>query len=293
MKRTESNGFIILVMVVALAATFVAKVVGDFLEPPKQTPPPSVQTQSQAPTPAPGDTTSSQLDSAPVIPIAAFAAAGRTGVGVASASPEASSTPPPLDAVPATMEDTLFIGDSRTVGLSEYGGLDGADFFCTTGMNVFTARTDGADVYNVGWVTLSDLLSSKTYNKVYVMLGINEIGYPFESILGEYKALLEDIQTAQPNALIFVQANLHVTASRSYTDDVVNNPAIDSYNALLAEFADNKRIFYIDANEIFDDANGALDENKAGDSAHPLGANYQEWGQWIAQKTGQILAGGQ
>ncbi len=35
------------------------------------------------------------------------------------------------------MTDVLFIGDSRTVGLSEYGDLGNADVFADSGMSVF------------------------------------------------------------------------------------------------------------------------------------------------------------
>jgi hypothetical protein len=44
--------------------------------------------------------------------------------------------------VPADyFDDALFIGDSRTVGISEYGGLDNADFFADIGMSVYTVFT--------------------------------------------------------------------------------------------------------------------------------------------------------
>ena len=34
-------------------------------------------------------------------------------------------------------DDALFIGDSRTVGLCEYGTLKNADYFASTGMSVY------------------------------------------------------------------------------------------------------------------------------------------------------------
>ena len=34
-------------------------------------------------------------------------------------------------------DDAVFIGDSRTVGLHDYGGLDHSDFFATVGMNIY------------------------------------------------------------------------------------------------------------------------------------------------------------
>ena len=38
-------------------------------------------------------------------------------------------------------DDALFIGDSRTVGLSEYGGLDQSTFYCSTGLTIYRMFT--------------------------------------------------------------------------------------------------------------------------------------------------------
>lgn len=52
----------------------------------------------------------------------------------------------PKDAIiaPASMENALFIGDSRTVGLAEYAQMDDAHFFAAVGMTVY-----GVDTANV------------------------------------------------------------------------------------------------------------------------------------------------
>lgn len=199
---------------------------------------------------------------------------------------------PPEDTmiVPASMENALFIGDSRTVGLSEYAQLNDAHFFATVGMSVYDIDTAKVSVPDVGKVTLSELLKNYQYDKIYVMLGINELGYPFEKTLGKYSALIQSIQEAQPDALVFVQANLHVTKERSDSDKVINNPTIDAFNDNISQLADDERVFYLDANCIFDDADGALSESKSGDNAHPLAKYYQEWGNWIAEQTGAILS---
>ena len=88
------------------------------------------------------------------------------------------TTPPKGD---ISMDDALFIGDSRTVGLMEYAGIDGADYFCTVGMSVYNIHKKPVSVPNVGKVTLTELLNSKKYGKIYIMLGINEVGYKFSS----------------------------------------------------------------------------------------------------------------
>lgn len=191
---------------------------------------------------------------------------------------------------PASMEGTLFIGDSRTIGLLEYAGIEGATFFATIGMNVYKADTEEVSVPGVGKLTLPSLLDSRQFTRVYVMLGINELGYPLSSTLKKYGELIGSIQAAQPEALIFLQANLHVTKERSERDEVINNPKIDALNGAIAQLADQSRVFYLDANCMFDDADGALSEEKSGDSAHPLGRYYREWGAWIAAQTDEILA---
>ena len=198
----------------------------------------------------------------------------------------------PADTIiaPASMENTLFIGDSRTVGLAEYAQMGDAHFFAAVGMTVYSVDTANVSVPHVGKVTLSELLKNHSYDKIYIMLGINELGYPVEKTLEKYCALIQSIQEAQPNTLIFVQANLHITKSRSDNDKVINNPKIDTFNDHISQLADNERVFYLDANCIFDDADGALSEAKSVDHAHPMAKYYQEWGNWIAEQTGAIFS---
>lgn len=197
---------------------------------------------------------------------------------------------PTIPAASASMENTLFIGDSRTVGLSEYAELEGVEFFATEGLNVYEVNDIRLSVPNVGKVTLSELLNSRQYDRIYVMLGINELGYPFESLVKKYVDFIRYIQCMQPDSTVFIMANLHVRKNRSDNDPVINNTKINLFNETVSALADNEQIYYLDANCIFDDADGAMSEEKSGDDAHPLGKYYREWGKWIAEQTGAILS---
>ena len=188
-----------------------------------------------------------------------------------------------------SMGDALFIGDSRTVGLMEYAGIDDADYFCTVGMSVYDIHKNSVSVPNVGKVTLTELLNGKKYGKIYIMLGINEVGYKFSSTVEKYSELIEFIKDKQPDAVIFIQANLHVSKSRSDSDKVVNNTAINGLNAELAKLADGKSIFYLDANILFDDEAGGLSADKSGDSTHLYAKYYREWGEWIIRQTASLI----
>lgn len=187
-----------------------------------------------------------------------------------------------------SMNDALFIGDSRTVGLMEYADIKGADFFCTVGMSLYNIHKKPVSVKNVGKVSLTELLNKKKYGKIYVMLGINDVGYPFDKTVAKYKELLDLISQKQPEALIFIQANLHVSKSRSDRDKVVNNEIINKFNTATSKFADGKSKFYIDANTVFDDANGALAPDKSADDTHLYAKYYKEWGRWIIGQTAEL-----
>ena len=198
-------------------------------------------------------------------------------------------TPPKSD---ISMDDALFIGDSRTVGIMEYAGIDGADYFCTVGMSVYNINKKPVSVPNVGKVTLTELLNSKRYGKIYIMLGINEVGYELSSTVEKYSELIEFVKEKQSDAVIFIQANLHVSKSRSDSDKVVNNTAINGLNAELAKLADGKSKFYLDANILFDDKTGALSSDKSGDSTHLYAKYYKEWGEWIIRQTASLIGEG-
>ena len=101
----------------------------------------------------------------------------------------------------------------------------------------------------------------------------------------KYNELIRYIREKQPDAFIFIQANLCVTKSRSDTDKIINNTTISKLNTALAALADGETIFYLDANTIFNDGNGNLPLEKCIDSAHLYGKYYFEWGQWIMEQT--------
>ena len=121
------------------------------------------------------------------------------------------------------------------------------------------------------------------------MLGINELGYRFDQTVNRYRQLIDRIMEEQPNAKIFVMANLHVTKKRSEKDKVINNKAINKFNDAISVMADNKNIFYLDANFLFDDKEGNLDAKKAFDNTHIYAGYYMEWSTWIRSKTKEML----
>lgn len=187
-----------------------------------------------------------------------------------------------------SMKNALFIGDSRTIGLMEYSGLP-ADFFANVGMSVYNIYDKKISVPNTGKILLSELLTEKKYNMIFLMLGINELGYNIDNTVSEYKKLVLFIKEKQPDAIIFIQKNLHITKSKSDSEKYINNNNLNLLNSKIAEIANNKDIFCIDANVLFDDSTGALAADKTSDNVHLYAKHYSEWGKWIMQESTKIL----
>ena len=191
-----------------------------------------------------------------------------------------------------SIKDSLFIGDSRTVGLMEYAKITDADFFCNVGMSVYNINKKTVSVPSIGKVTFTELISNKKYSKIYIMLGVNEVGYETMTTVSKYSALIDFIKEKQPDAAVFIEANLHISKKRSDSDKTVNNAAIDKLNAELEKLSDGKTVFYIDANTVFDDGAGNLDADKTADGTHLYAKYYAEWGEWIIGQTALLVGKG-
>ena len=199
-------------------------------------------------------------------------------------TPEPTPTPEPkpiyTTAPEGYFEDALIIGDSRTEGIRMCADIPGATYFSSVGMGIIGAFYETVDVPGIGTVGIDTLLASKQFGKVYIMLGINDIGGDIPTLSERFGLFIEKIQTAQPEALIIIEANLRVTAN--YNSTMVTNARIDQFNQLISEYADNEKIFYLDVNPLFDDGMGTgLSPAISPDGLHVPGAQYIEWANWI------------
>ena len=185
-------------------------------------------------------------------------------------------------------DDALFIGDSRTVGLYEYGGLGNAEVFAHSGMSIYKVFNEEFELQSGEKVTLETALQKKKFGKIYIMLGINELGYDFDQTVERFNEAIALIRELQPEALIFIQANLHITNAKSEDSELFNNTNIDLFNQAVGELADGKNIFYLDVNPLYDDEEGGLSEEFTTDHAHILGKYYVDWVDFILQNAVKV-----
>lgn len=179
-------------------------------------------------------------------------------------------------------DDALFIGDSRVEGLALYSGLDNATFAYMEGLTTFGLMSER--IASNGTQTLTELLGSNTYKKIYIMLGINEAGYNTDAFAQTYKEAIASIQELQPGAVIFIMGCMHVSSSYSDAHSVINNDNIDDKNGAIAAYADGIKVFYLDVNTVLDDETGGLIKDYTWDDIHLQAQYYSLWENYLYER---------
>ncbi len=174
--------------------------------------------------------------------------------------------------------DAVFIGDSRTMGLFEYGGLEEiSTFYASRGLTIYEMfEAELAAVPDSRKkISVEEALQQNTFSKIYLMLGINEMGGSFEPFVERYREVVDRLQELQPDAIIYVQAIIKVTVERSAQGDYITNEGIEMRNEAISQMADNKKVFFLDVNPLVCDDTGGMIASYTTDGVH-LKAKYIE-----------------
>lgn len=170
-------------------------------------------------------------------------------------------------------DDAVFIGDSRTMGLENVGGLGDATFYAVEGLMVSTAYTKADIRLNGNLVTVMQAMQNSRFDKVYIMLGVNELGWSSPTAFEDgYRKMITDIKACQPGAAIYLQAILPVTAAKS-AEGVYTNDKIAAYNRQIQQIAGEEQAVYLPVDTAVANQDGMLPDDAASDGVH-LNAKY-------------------
>ena len=181
-------------------------------------------------------------------------------------------------------DDAVFIGDSRIVGMHDYSGLDNAQFFAKTGLTIYNLLDDEfvEDPDTGKNVSISYMLQHYTYGKIYMMVGINELGTGGTDYFKQaYKKVLHKMRKWQPDAIIYVQSIMGVSPQKDRTDEVFNNTNIRDKNCAIADLTDGIHIFYLNIQEVYEDENHALSQELTFDDVHLYATHYDKWVKYL------------
>lgn len=250
-------------------------------------PPPAVsstESPQATPQPSPSTTPAPEQTEPSATPQATPKSNPQTAAGVGLGS---SVTVPESEAVDNSyFADAVFVGDSRTEGLKMYSGLDSSQFFSSVGMDVDKVFTDQVVSLNGQLLTVAQALEQASYSKVYIMLGMNELGWVYESVFADnYARIIDTIRESHPDATIYVQSILPVSQWKDGSNDIYTNANVVRLQKALVAMCEEKGVNYVNVAEGIQDEQGYLPSESTQDGVHLTPEYCQRWMDYLKTHT--------
>ena len=244
---------------------------------PEPTPTPTAA-PTPSPTPAPTPEPTAEPTKSPATP---------SDLPVPPASPTDIAVTPTPAPTPTRVDDSFFadaafLGNSLMEGLRFFGGLSYGDFYCGTSASVVSVSSvrdyrDGDGAAS----TMLDALLEKQYGKIFVLFGINELGFHIDGFTGIYAELLDALAAGEPDAEIYILSLTPITEARSKSSDMFTGERVLEFNQAIAALAAEHGCIYMDLYKALADENGWLPEKDSTDGIHFTGAKYAEWAEFL------------
>jgi len=198
---------------------------------------------------------------------------------------------PEREAVPDEwFHDAVFIGDSRMEGMKLYGGVKHVTYLAYRGLSIFEVA-ENKPVIKVGeeMVGVLQALGQERYEKVYISLGVNELGYNHNSqFMDTYKGVIDQIRTLQPDADVYIQSLVPVNPERCKErkqPEYVTNEKIAAYNEILMQVAAEQEVYFVNVKEILVNEEGVLPYEATNDGVHLKKEGYVTWYEYLKTHT--------
>lgn len=187
-------------------------------------------------------------------------------------------------------DDAAFVGDSRTDGFMIYSGIGTGKNLTSNGLSIFKLAEKKALTVGGKKYTLLEALGLESYGKVYLSLGVNELGYyDDQNFYASYCAAIDAIRAVQPNAVIYIQGLIPLNEKQIEEANGnkynLTNDHLRVYNDLMRKAAEEKQVAYLDLYAEFADENGALPEGVSRDGVHLVKDACKQWLDYLKTHT--------
>ena len=181
--------------------------------------------------------------------------------------------------------ESVFIGDSVTLGLQNYCGrnksaLHGAKILCAGSYAVrfAIANPNTAEItikYQGNKVRPEDALAAIGAKRVFIMLGLNDIGLlGIDKTITNWGTLVKNIRAKCPDIEIYIQSGTPLYKGKGS----LNNTNMDKYNGKLQQFCKDNGCFFVNVAEALKDSQGALQKQYCSDEyCHLTDAGVKAW----------------
>lgn len=187
-------------------------------------------------------------------------------------------------------DDAAFVGDSRTDGFMLYSGIGTGKNLTSNGLSIFKLADKKALTIGGKKYTLLEALALEEYGKVYLSLGVNELGVNNDAgFYNSYCAAIDEIRKLQPNAVIYIQGLIPLNEGQIEKANgnkyKLSNDHLRVYNDLMKKAAEEKKVVYLDLYSEFVDENGALPEGVSRDGVHLVKDACKQWLEYLKTHT--------
>ncbi len=218
---------------------------------------------------------------------------GATPEATATATPAPSPTPLPTPTPTLTPNDSpwfdhsALLGDSVSDGLRAYaeqkrkkddpGFLGNMQFLTKVSYSLSYASANNTKKlvkYQGKSMRPEEALNAMGANKVFIMLGINDIFHDEQENRTKYSKLIDNIRSKNPNIKIGIVAITPIVTEGQYS--AFQNKRVNEYNEYIKNLSNEKHCEYIDFNDQLRDKTGGLKESYSRDQfVHLRGAAFE------------------
>lgn len=183
-------------------------------------------------------------------------------------------------------DDAVFIGNSMVQAQYMFGGLKNATYYCIQSVTAYSIMETPMPNEQGVLMLLPDLLKQRQFKKVYILIGVNELGIlEFVNYMEAYAAFVEQVKELQPDAVIYLQSVLPIALSRAASEPVLNNFNVSRMNRGIYEVAKRCGVNYLHVNAAYANADGELPEGWAQDGVHLLAEHMGPWDDYLRTHT--------
>lgn len=182
--------------------------------------------------------------------------------------------------------DVLLVGDSITQGWEAKGKAAFDKYLAPK--HAFEMGFGGDRTENLLWRLQNGALDGLSPKVTVVMIGTNNTGHRNENpqtTANGIKAVLNEIHARLPNTKILLLAVFPRDADVDGERRVIN----EGVNNIIAEFGNEKTIFFRNINNIFLDEKGHLSKEVMPDLLHPEEHGYELYGKALAKELDKLL----
>ena len=164
--------------------------------------------------------------------------------------------------------DAAFIGDSRMKGIMNFAKFEYAADFSHVGLTVADVFTKPYIDTASGTVTVSEALQGGTYGKIYMMTGLNELGwYDTDKFIEYYGDMVDLAKQTHPEAQIYVIGIMPVGAKATAEQAHLTNDRVQMFNGLILGMCEAKQVYFVDGFEAVA-SDGSLPDDASPDGVH-------------------------